>query len=469
MRHRSGASRRGSRRARGEPGGDAYRHPPVAGRGGRRGRVRGLSARGDRAGRGHAHRAAAGLLAARPGVLRRAARAAPASPGSAGLHHRGRCRRPASRPVAESARDRTRPRRRLRLHAARARRTACGGRRDAGRRGTAGRVRSAGRGPLLAGREPDGDGDGGAAAGGADRARGADRRAYLAAVEERARRAEESRELEARRRVAEERVRIARELHDLVAHQITPANAQATVAAHFFDSRPEQTRVSLRDLVETTGHALDELRATVGLLWQTGDTAAPDGPAPGLDRLPDLLESFRRAGLEVSVREEGAARAPAGRGPHGVPDRAGGSDQRDQARGGPWRPGGTRPGRRAADRHRLRRRGRCGRAARPVGPAARVRADRHAGARRRGGRGADGGSAPGGGLPGDRPAAPAARTGKRRRPTRKDGRHDAGSAARRRPGGGAAGPRTTAARTPPAPRDPAVHGETTAAHEGRTA
>ncbi|MGA5369868.1 sensor histidine kinase [Streptomyces griseoincarnatus] len=135
------------------------------------------------------------------------------------------------------------------------------------------------------------------------------RRAYLAAVEERARRAEESRELEARRRVAEERVRIARELHDLVAHQITLANAQATVAAHFFDSRPEQTRVSLRELVETTGDALDELRATVGLLRQTGDTAAPDGPAPGLDRLPDLLESFRRAGLEVSVREEGAARA----------------------------------------------------------------------------------------------------------------------------------------------------------------
>ncbi len=137
------------------------------------------------------------------------------------------------------------------------------------------------------------------------------RRGYLAAVEERARRAEESRELEARRRVAEERVRIARELHDLVAHQITLANAQATVAAHFFDSRPEQTRVSLRELVETTGQALDELRATVGLLRQTGDTdsGVPEGPAPGLARLPDLLESFRRAGLEVAVREEGRARA----------------------------------------------------------------------------------------------------------------------------------------------------------------
>ncbi|QEV07428.1 sensor histidine kinase [Streptomyces prasinus] len=134
------------------------------------------------------------------------------------------------------------------------------------------------------------------------------RRAYLAAVEERARRAEESREHEARRRVAEERVRIARELHDLVAHQITLANAQATVAAHLFDTRPEQTRRSLRELVETTGHALDELRATVGLLRQSGDAAGDAEPAPGLARLPALLDSFRRAGLEVSVHREGAAR-----------------------------------------------------------------------------------------------------------------------------------------------------------------
>ncbi|GHC51557.1 sensor histidine kinase [Streptomyces flavofungini] len=134
------------------------------------------------------------------------------------------------------------------------------------------------------------------------------RRAYLAAVEERAVRAEESRDSEARRRVAEERVRIARELHDLVAHQITLANAQATVAAHLFDARPEQTRKSLKELVETTSDALDDLRATVGLLRQSGDADAPADPAPGLSRLPTLLESFRRAGLEVSVHEEGTAR-----------------------------------------------------------------------------------------------------------------------------------------------------------------
>lgn len=134
------------------------------------------------------------------------------------------------------------------------------------------------------------------------------RRAYLAAVEERARRAEESRDQEARRRVAEERVRIARELHDLVAHQITLANAQATVAAHLFDTRPEQTRKSLAELVRTTGDALDDLRATVGLLRQSGDAPAPAEPAPGLARLPTLLASFRRAGLEVSVHHEGTAR-----------------------------------------------------------------------------------------------------------------------------------------------------------------
>ncbi|WP_409471485.1 sensor histidine kinase [Streptomyces sp. HC307] len=134
------------------------------------------------------------------------------------------------------------------------------------------------------------------------------RRAYLAAVEERALRAEKSRDSEARRRVAEERVHIARELHDLVAHQITLANAQATVAAHLFDIRPEQTRKSLKELVETTRDALDDLRATVGLLRQSGDAAAPAGPAPGLSRLPTLLESFRRAGLEVSMDQEGTVR-----------------------------------------------------------------------------------------------------------------------------------------------------------------
>ncbi|GAA1027098.1 histidine kinase [Virgisporangium ochraceum] len=134
------------------------------------------------------------------------------------------------------------------------------------------------------------------------------RRAYLTVVQERARRAEETRDSEARRKVAEERVRIARELHDLVAHQITLANAQAAVAAHLFDTRPEQTRASLEELVKTTRHALDDLRATVGLLRQPDDPSAPTDPAPGLSQVPALLSAFRRAGLEVWMHEDGTAR-----------------------------------------------------------------------------------------------------------------------------------------------------------------
>ncbi|MEU4596836.1 sensor histidine kinase [Nocardia sp. NPDC023988] len=131
------------------------------------------------------------------------------------------------------------------------------------------------------------------------------RRAYLAAMEERALRAEESRESEARRSVAEERVRIARELHDVVAHQITLANAQAVVAAHVFDSQPEQTRSNLNNIIETTRNALDDLRATVGLLRQAGDANTPAEPSPGLAQLPRLLESFDRAGLRVTTDNDG--------------------------------------------------------------------------------------------------------------------------------------------------------------------
>ncbi|MFC4375696.1 sensor histidine kinase [Nocardia halotolerans] len=131
------------------------------------------------------------------------------------------------------------------------------------------------------------------------------RRAYLAAMEERARRAEESRESEARHSVAEERMRIARELHDVVAHQITLANAQAVVAAHVFDTRPEQTRSNLNNIIETTKNALDDLRATVGLLRQAGDANTSAEPSPGLSQLPRLLESFDRAGLRVTTDNEG--------------------------------------------------------------------------------------------------------------------------------------------------------------------
>ncbi|MEV8085847.1 sensor histidine kinase [Streptomyces nigra] len=127
------------------------------------------------------------------------------------------------------------------------------------------------------------------------------RRAVVTAIRERAERAERTREEEARRRVAEERLRIARDLHDVVAHHIALVNVQAGVAAHVMDKRPDQAKEALAHVREASRSALDELRATVGLLRQTGDPEAPTEPAPGLDRLDDLAGTFRNAGLQVDL------------------------------------------------------------------------------------------------------------------------------------------------------------------------
>ncbi|MEV0324109.1 sensor histidine kinase [Streptomyces sp. NPDC050658] len=127
------------------------------------------------------------------------------------------------------------------------------------------------------------------------------RRAFVDAIRERAERAERTREEEARRRVAEERLRIARDLHDVVAHHIALVNVQAGVAAHVMDKRPDQAKEALSHVRDASRSALNELRATVGLLRQTGDPEAPTEPAPGLARLDDLVDTFRHAGLPVEV------------------------------------------------------------------------------------------------------------------------------------------------------------------------
>ncbi|MFE6778944.1 sensor histidine kinase, partial [Streptomyces sp. NPDC057676] len=131
------------------------------------------------------------------------------------------------------------------------------------------------------------------------------RRAFIAAIEERAVRAERTREEEARRRVAEERLRIARELHDVVAHHIALVNVQAGVASHVMDSRPDQAKQALAHVREASRSALGELRATVGLLRQYGDPKAPTEPAPGLGVLDQLIDGFVRAGLRVTVEAAG--------------------------------------------------------------------------------------------------------------------------------------------------------------------
>ncbi|NED14001.1 histidine kinase [Streptomyces sp. SID9124] len=127
------------------------------------------------------------------------------------------------------------------------------------------------------------------------------RRAFVDAIRERAERAERTREEEARRRVAEERLRIARDLHDVVAHHIALVNVQAGVAAHVMDKRPDQAKQALAHVREASRSALNELRATVGLLRQSGDPEAPTEPAPGLAVLGQLVESVRQAGLPVEV------------------------------------------------------------------------------------------------------------------------------------------------------------------------
>ncbi|WP_327235987.1 sensor histidine kinase [Streptomyces sp. NBC_01317] len=135
------------------------------------------------------------------------------------------------------------------------------------------------------------------------------RRDYVRAVEARAELAERTREEEARRRVGEERVRIARDLHDVIAHHIALAHAQAGTAAHLLHSNPGQAQRLLEHLTDTTSSALRELKATLGLLRRTDHPDAPLEPAPGLVQLPDLVTAFGKAGLRVTVSSRGTVQS----------------------------------------------------------------------------------------------------------------------------------------------------------------
>ncbi|MFJ4684807.1 sensor histidine kinase [Streptomyces sp. NPDC088789] len=130
-------------------------------------------------------------------------------------------------------------------------------------------------------------------------------RQYFAAVVERAERAERTREEEARRRVAEERLRIARDLHDLLAHSITLIGVQTSVAAHVLNADPDRldraaVAAALDDIAETCRSARGELRTTLEVL-RAQDTTEPRGPLPDLRGLGDLADSARLAGAEVDL------------------------------------------------------------------------------------------------------------------------------------------------------------------------
>jgi signal transduction histidine kinase len=106
----------------------------------------------------------------------------------------------------------------------------------------------------------------------------------------------------ARRRADEERLRIARELHDVLAHSISVINVQAGVGLALLDNDPEQARTALTTIKAKSKEALGEVRQVLDTLRAPG--AAPRSPAPGLDRLPELVEQAAGAGLTVTVEGE---------------------------------------------------------------------------------------------------------------------------------------------------------------------
>ncbi|APU16673.1 MULTISPECIES: sensor histidine kinase [Actinoalloteichus] len=133
------------------------------------------------------------------------------------------------------------------------------------------------------------------------------RLAYLHEVEQRAAVAERGRVEESRRQASEERLRIARELHDALGHNISLINVQASAALHRFDEDPAQARAALDAVKKASGSALRELRATLGMLRQV-DEAAPAILSPSLDRVDELAAQARSTGLAVTVEVTGAAR-----------------------------------------------------------------------------------------------------------------------------------------------------------------
>ncbi|MEV5911042.1 sensor histidine kinase [Streptomyces chartreusis] len=122
-------------------------------------------------------------------------------------------------------------------------------------------------------------------------------------VKERAERAQA-----ARRRADEERLRIARELHDVLAHSISVINVQAGVGLALLDTDPEQARSALTTIKAKSKEALGEVRQVLDTLRTPGD--APRAPAPGLDRLPELVRQAASAGLTVDVEGEPPRLAP---------------------------------------------------------------------------------------------------------------------------------------------------------------
>jgi signal transduction histidine kinase len=136
------------------------------------------------------------------------------------------------------------------------------------------------------------------------------RRAHAAELEERAARLEREREEKARQAATQERLRIARELHDVVAHSLSVIGVQAGAARLVLDADPDPTRAreAVASIEATANHAMAEMRRALGILRDTERSGAALAPLPGLRQLPALLDQLRTAGLPVELTVEGSPR-----------------------------------------------------------------------------------------------------------------------------------------------------------------
>jgi signal transduction histidine kinase len=124
---------------------------------------------------------------------------------------------------------------------------------------------------------------------------------------ERTAQARAARQVDQQRQASEERLQMARELHDVVGHTISLINVQAGVGLDLMDIRPEQARVALTAIKSASSEALGELRTMLAALRQSGEDP-PLAPSSGLDRLPELVELTRAAGLSVTTEVVGVRR-----------------------------------------------------------------------------------------------------------------------------------------------------------------
>jgi len=130
-------------------------------------------------------------------------------------------------------------------------------------------------------------------------------RAYAARLEERTTELEQARDELARRAVADERLRLARELHDVVAHAMSVIAVQSGVGAHIATTQPKEARRSLAAIEATSRAALEELRRLLGVLRQEDEPQGALAPVPGLADLDSLLAEVGKAGLAVKLQING--------------------------------------------------------------------------------------------------------------------------------------------------------------------